>query len=184
MTTTDTRTVPAPGRHQIRPTAGASAPLTSAVTRSIVRTGRVVLDGVESTARRAAVPTVRIAMAVVFLWFGLPKAVPGASPAEGLAVRTVGALTGGLLHGDGARLLVAGLEIALGLALLLGRCMPLVLLVLLGHLCGTTAPLVLFPEETWRSPGVGTLEGQYIIKNVVLVAGIVVLAGWGMRPRP
>lgn len=122
----------------------------------------------------------RIAVAALMLWFGIPKTVPGGSPAEGLVERTVSALSGGLVAGDPARLGIAVLEVGLGVALLVGRCMPVVLLVLLGHMAGTATPLLLFPEETWRSPGVGSLEGQYVLKNVVIVAGIVVMAG-GMR---
>jgi len=132
-----------------------------------------------TSARAASVtaPVVRTALAVVMLWFGLPKLVPGGSPAEDLVVRTLDALSGGLVTGDAARLLVGGLEVALGAALLVGRALPVVLLLLLGHMAGTFAPLVLFPDETWLHPGVGTLEGQYILKNVVILACVVVLAG-------
>ena len=43
-------------------------------------------------------------------------------------------------------------------------------------MAGTITPLFLFPEETFVSfPFVPTLEGQYIIKNVVLVAAAIVL---------
>ena len=152
-----------------RPSAAAAAALRGRYDRVVART---------AAAAAAATPlVVRGALAVVMLWFGLPKLVAGGSPAEDLVLRTLDALTAGLVTGDAARLLVGALEIGLGIALLVGRAMPLVLLVLLGHLAGTTAPLVLFPSETWYHPGVGTLEGQYILKNVVLVACAVVLAG-------
>ena len=142
-----------------------------------------LLDTVEGAAARAGAPALRIALAVVMLWFGLPKTVPGGSPAEALAVATVDRLSAGIVTGDTARLAVAGLEITIGIALLVGRWMPVVLLVVLGHMVGTAAPLVLFPDLTWRSTGVGTLEGQYILKNLVIVAGVVVLAGAGLRRR-
>jgi uncharacterized membrane protein YkgB len=146
------------------------------------RTDRL-LDTVEGVAARAGAPALRVALGVVMLWFGLPKTVPGGSPAEDLAVATVDRLTAGVVTGDTARLAVAGLEIAIGIALLVGRWMPVVLLVVLGHMVGTAAPLVLFPDLAWRSTGVGTLEGQYILKNLLIVAGVVVLAGAGLRRR-
>lgn len=142
-----------------------------------------VLDRIQAVARHLSIPMVRLSLALVMLWFGIPKLFPGGSPAEDIAVRTVEVLVGGLFQDSAARLAIGVLEVGLGVALAVGRCMPMVLLVVLGHMAGTFAPLVLFPTETWHGPGVGTLEGQYIIKNVVLVAGVVVLAGWGMRGR-
>jgi hypothetical protein len=50
-------------------------------------------------------------------------------------------------------------------------------LLLLGvQMMGTFTPLVLYPGETWKVIGlVPTLEGQYIIKNVVLIAAAIVI---------
>jgi hypothetical protein len=51
-----------------------------------------------------------------------------------------------------------------------------VLLLLFMQMLGTITPLFLFPDETWiQFPIAPTLEGQYIIKNVVLVAAAIVL---------
>jgi uncharacterized membrane protein YkgB len=39
-------------------------------------------------------------------------------------------------------------------------------------------PLILLPNMTWTGPFVPTLEGQYIIKNVVLLAlALTIVAG-------
>jgi hypothetical protein len=44
------------------------------------------------------------------------------------------------------------------------------------QMLGTVTPLVLFPAETWiQAPIAPTLEGQYIIKNIVLVTAALVL---------
>lgn len=140
-----------------------------------------LLDAVETTARRAAVPSLRYGLALIMLWFGIPKLFPGGSPAEQIASETVEVLTSGLIVGDTARLMVGTLEIGLGLALMIGRAMPIVLLALVGHMAGTFMPLFIFPELTWHSPFVGSLEGQYILKNVLILTGILVLAGYGLR---
>lgn len=159
-----------------------SSSVTTPLHRALA-SGTAVTDRVASLARRIAPALVRYALATLMLWFGVPKLFPGGSPAEDLAVRTVEALTGGLLDGTAARLAIGGLEIVVGVLLVLGRAMPFVLLLVLGHMAGTFTPLVLFPAETWHTTGVGTLEGQYIIKNIVIIAGVVVLAGWGMNRK-
>ncbi|MEV4506826.1 DoxX family protein [Streptomyces klenkii] len=119
----------------------------------------------------------RISIGVIFLWFGIPKFFPGGSPAEPLAVRTVDALSLGVVEGDCARILVASAEIVIALMLLSGAANRLTAVLLIGHLVGACAPLLLFPSDVWRSFGVGTMEGQYMIKNVILVAAALVIAG-------
>jgi uncharacterized membrane protein YkgB len=118
----------------------------------------------------------RIALAIVFLWFGALKLVPGLSPAEDLAGRTIETLTFGIVPLEVALPILALWEVAIGVGLLLDRWMRVTLLLLFVQMLGTVTPLFLFPEETWvRFPIVPTLEGQYIIKNVVLVAAAIVL---------
>jgi uncharacterized membrane protein YkgB len=38
------------------------------------------------------------------------------------------------------------------------------------HMITTFGPLVFLPDETWSAFMVPTLEGQYIIKNLVIIA--------------
>lgn len=118
----------------------------------------------------------RIALAIVFLWFGALKLVPGLSPAEDLAGRTIETLTFGVVPIEVALPVLALWEVAIGVGLLIGRWMRVTLLLLFVQMLGTVTPLFLFPAETWvRFPIAPTLEGQYIIKNVVLVAAAIVL---------
>ncbi len=117
----------------------------------------------------------RISIGVVFLWFGLLKFWPGLSPADALALDTIDRLTFGLLPATLARLGLAVLETIIGLGLIFGKALRLTLLLLAGQMLGTVTPLVLFPEVTWAEFGVPTLEGQYILKNIVLAtAGITI----------
>jgi uncharacterized membrane protein YphA (DoxX/SURF4 family) len=118
----------------------------------------------------------RIALGIVFLWFGALKFVPNLSPAEELAGRTIEALSGGAIAPSVSLPVLATWEVAIGVGLLVGRWMRAVLLLLFVQMLGTATPLVLFPAETWTQfPIAPTLEGQYIIKNVVLVAAAIVL---------
>lgn len=118
----------------------------------------------------------RVALGIVFLWFGALKLVPELSPAQDLAGRTIEALTFGLVPEAVALPVLAIWEVAIGLGLLVGRWMRVTLLLLFVQMLGTVTPLVLFPGETWtRFPIAPTLEGQYIIKNVVLVAAAIAI---------
>lgn len=133
---------------------------------------------VEQAASRIAFPTLLGGLALIMIWFGAPKLIPGGSPAEAIAVHTIARLTGGLLAGDLARLILGILEVALGVAVLVPIVRRLALVALLGHMAATFTPLFLFPETTWHAPFVGSLEGQYILKNILVVGVIFVLLGF------
>ncbi len=118
----------------------------------------------------------RVALGVVFLWFGVLKFFPGLSPAEALAGRTIETLSLGIVPQQVALFILAIWECLIGLGLLTGRFMRVTLLLLFVQMLGTITPLFIFPGETWVVfPIAPTLEGQYIIKNAVLIAGAVVL---------
>ena len=125
---------------------------------------------------RNGVPLLRISLGVVFLWFGFLKFFPGLSPAQDLAARTVSALTFGAISPSLSVPLLAAWECVIGIGLIVGRALRLVLLLLLVQMLGTLSPIVLFPEELFvRIPYAPTLEGQYIIKNFVLISAAVVV---------
>ncbi|NIM52787.1 MAG: DoxX family membrane protein [Gemmatimonadales bacterium] len=125
---------------------------------------------------RYGVTLTRLALGVVFLWFGAIKFMPGWSPAADLATRTIDRLTFGLVGPQLGLPVLAAWESAIGLGLLTGKLLRLTLLLLFVQMLGTMIPLVMFPSVTFTAfPYSPTLEGQYIIKNLVLVtAGIVV----------
>ncbi len=136
-----------------------------------------------------AITLLRVSVGVVFVWFGALKFIPGFSPADEIAADTVSALTFGLIDPPFSLIALAVLETVIGVGLLTRRFMRITLLLLFGQMLGTLTPLVLFPDVTWfRPPLLPTLEGQYIIKNLVLVsAGITIGAtvrGGGMVDDP
>ena len=138
---------------------------------------------------RHGVRLLRISLGVVFFWFGVLKFFPGLSPATELALRTIDVLTGGLVPPAVAINVLAAWECAIGLGLLFGIAMRATLLLLFVQMLGTITPIFLFPELVFtRVPYAPTLEGQYIIKNIVLVsAGIVIGAtvrGGGLSAEP
>jgi len=118
----------------------------------------------------------RISVGIIFFWFGLLKFFPGFSPAETLATSTIQVMTGGLVEPRHALIVLATWECLIGLGLILGKALRATLLLLFLQMPGTVSPMFLFPELTFQQiPFVLTIEGQYIVKNLVLVsAGIVI----------
>ena len=138
---------------------------------------------------RHGITLTRVALGVVFLWFGAIKFVPGWSPAADLAARTIERITFGVVPPEIGLPLLAAWESLIGIWLLLGRFLRLTLLLLFVQMPGTMLPLVLFPSETFTAfPHAPTMEGQYIIKNLVLVAAAIVVGatvrGGELRAEP
>lgn len=133
----------------------------TAITRWMARYGIVLL---------------RVSLGIVFFWFGVLKFIPDASPAQDLATRTIDVLTFGLVKPQLSLPILAAWECLIGLGLITGRFMRATLLLLFVQMAGTITPVVLFPAEVFtRFPYAPTLEGQYIIKNAVLIsAGLVI----------
>lgn len=125
---------------------------------------------------RYGVLFLRISLGIVFLWFGFLKFFPGLSPADEIATKTIEQLTFGLIQPEVSIILLAAWETLIGLGLITGLFLRITLLLLFVQMLGTLTPLILFPAETFtRFPYAPTLEGQYIIKNLVLIsAGMVV----------
>jgi uncharacterized membrane protein YkgB len=125
---------------------------------------------------RVGVPVLRIGLGLVFLWFGALKFFPDLSPAQDLATRTISQLTLGAVGPDISLPILATWESLIGLGLLSKRFLRTTLLLLGVQMVGTVMPLVLFPAETFTQfPYAPTLEGQYIIKNIVLVGAAIAI---------
>jgi uncharacterized membrane protein YkgB len=144
---------------------------------------------ITSSLARSGVPVIRVGLGLVFLWFGALKFLPGLSPAQDLATRTIERLTLGIVGPDISLPVLATWECAIGLGLLTKRLLRATLLLLAAQMLGALMPLILFPAETFTSfPLAPTLEGQYIIKNIVLIgAGMVIGAtvrGGGLTADP
>lgn len=124
--------------------------------------------------KRSFIPFARIALFIVFFWFGFIKLI-GASPASPLA-EALTAKTVGLEFFWPLFLFLALIECIIGLLFLIPKAVRVVVPLLLIHMLVVCSPLVLVPEATWQAPFVPTLEGQYIIKNIVIVAAALGIA--------
>lgn len=113
-----------------------------------------------------------IAMGIVFIWFGALKPL-GLSPAEALVAKATAWIpVPGFLY------ILTAWEIAIGVCFLFSRLIRWGVVLLFLHMPGTLLPLLTLPEETFvRAPFALSLEGQYIVKNLVLIAAGIVLGG-------
>ncbi len=140
------------------------------------------IDKIATVLTAHSITMLRVSLGVVFLVFASFKYVSGASPAENLAIATVDKLTFGMVSGDSALLLTALTETVIGITLLTGRFVKVGLIVMAGALVGIMSPLVLFPDQMWSGNG-PTLTGQYVFKDIVLVAGALVVAAHALGAR-
>ncbi len=125
---------------------------------------------------RYGVLLLRLSLGIVFFWFGALKFFPGLSPAQELAGNTIHILSFGLISPSTANLILAAWECLIGLGMITGVWMRITILLLLLQMAGTITPIFLFPEAVFtRIPYAPTLEGQYIIKNLVLISAAVVV---------
>lgn len=148
----------------------------SSILNSVNRRIAVVDTVLTRWMARYGIVLLRVSLGIVFFWFGFLKFLPGFSPAEDLATRTISVMTFGLVAPSVALPVLAAWESLIGLGLITGKFMRVTLLLLFAQMAGTMTPLFFFPAETFTIfPVAPTLEGQYIIKNLALVsAGIVI----------
>lgn len=129
-----------------------------------------------------SITALRIAIGAVFLGFGVLKYFPGVSPAQNLTEATTHILFLGLVPGDVAIVMIATLECTIGILLLANRGMRVAVWLLATEFVGILSPLVLLSGRLFAGPhGAPTLEGQYCLKDIILVAAALVIAAGTFR---
>jgi uncharacterized membrane protein YkgB len=125
---------------------------------------------IASVMDRWSIPALRVAVGVVFVWFGALK-VLGVSPAADLVASTV------YVFPPSVFVPILGVwEVLIGICLLYPPLTRVGLLLLAFQLPGTFLPMVLLPDVVYVTfPHALTVEGQYIVKNLVIIAGALVL---------
>jgi len=117
-------------------------------------------------------PILRISLAINFIWFGALKVVWD-SPAQELIAQTV------FWFDPEIFIPFLGVwEVLIGVFLLSKRTIRLAILLLVLQMPGTFLPFIVLPEVCFENfPFVLTTEGQYIIKNLVLISAAIVVGG-------
>lgn len=119
---------------------------------------------------------IAISIGVVYFLFGILKFFAGLSPAEDLAKQTMSLITFGLIPDNISILLLASWETVVGLMLIFNLFKRAAIILAFTHIIFTFTPLFLFPELTFlQSPFQPTILGQYIAKNIIIVAALITM---------
>jgi uncharacterized membrane protein YphA (DoxX/SURF4 family) len=127
--------------------------------------------------RRWGVAALRLSLGVIFIWFGVLKPL-GLSPAAPLVRATVGWMP--LLSPDAWVAIIGWWEVLIGVTFLFHRTTRIAIALLALQMAGTFLPLIMLPHVTFQAgyvPYVPTIEGQYIIKNLIIIAAALVIGG-------
>jgi uncharacterized membrane protein YkgB len=121
---------------------------------------------------RVSLPALQISLGIIFIWFGVLK-IFGDSPANDLITKTI------YWFDPAIFIPVLGVwEAAIGICLIVPAFIRIGLFLLALQMPGTFLPLILLPEVCFQSvPFNLTLEGQYIVKNLVLIGAAIVVGG-------
>lgn len=111
----------------------------------------------------------RVALFVVFFWFGFLKIIH-VSPAEGLVTNLHQATIASLMPIEHFLVFLGVVECVIGVLWLIPSLTKIAFGVFILQMFTTFLPLLFLPKDTWQNTLVLTLTGQYIIKNVVLIA--------------
>lgn len=127
----------------------------------------------------------RISIGIVYLWFGALKVI-GVSPAAPLISDAWSFMP---MPPNTFVQIIGVLEILIGLGFISRIAMRLVIGAMLMQMLGAMSPLILAPDRMWAQfPHALTLEGQYVIKDIILISAALVIGatvrGGGLTEKP
>ena len=117
---------------------------------------------------------IRLPLFVIFFWFGLLKVIE-LSPAKQLIIDTVFWMS--FLSAEAWVIVIGYWEMLIAIFFLSKRTTFLAMILLFLQMSGTFMPLILLPDISFQSsnPLLPTLEGQYIIKNIIIITAALVI---------
>jgi putative oxidoreductase len=133
---------------------------------------------VDDWLERYSVVLLRISMGLVIFGFGVLKYFPGVSPAQSIVLAVNHRLTFGLMPDNVTLVLFATVESLIGLSLITGVGLRMIIYPLTVWAVAILSPVVLMPGRLFSGPDhAPTLEGQYVLKDVILLTACLVVAG-------
>ena len=117
---------------------------------------------------------IRIPLFIIFFWFGLLKVLE-LSPATELIIDTVFWMP--FLSAEKWTIVIGYWEMLIGVCFLNKKTTLLAMVLMFLQMTGTFMPLVILPDVTFQSsnPFLPTLEGQYIIKNIIIITAALII---------
>ncbi len=119
--------------------------------------------------KKFSLPMARWAIFIVYFWFGILK-VFSLSPANPLVAELLEKTLHGFISFNNFIILFGLFEMLIAFVFIIKGMERLAFLLLVIHLITTIMPLFLLPAVAWQSFMIPTLEGQYILKNVLIIA--------------
>jgi uncharacterized membrane protein YkgB len=139
-------------------------------------------EAIASFMRRWGTLALRVSLAIIFVWFGLLKPL-GQSAATTMVKATVHWMP--VFSPDTWVAIIGWWEVAIGVTFLFQKTIRIAIALLALQMVGTFLPLVILPEVTFQPGGypyAPTMEGQYIIKNLLIISAALVVGGTVRRP--
>ena len=117
---------------------------------------------------------IRIPIFIIFFWFGFLKIID-LSPAQQLVKDTVYWMP--FLTAESWTYIIGAWEVLIAICFLFKRTTLIAMILLFLQMSGTFLPLVILPEITFQNsnPFLPTLEGQYIIKNIIIITAAIMI---------
>lgn len=138
---------------------------------------------IAATMQQWGIPAIRLSFAVIFVWFGILKPL-GLSAAAPLVLATVDWMP--LLSAENWLSVIGWWEVVIGICFLFRSTLRIAIALLFLQMVGTFMPLVILPGVTFQEglmPFGPTVEGQYIIKNLMIISAALVVGG-SLSDRP
>jgi len=124
--------------------------------------------------RKVSVPLARTGLFVIFFWFGFLKLF-NLSPANPL-VEALLESTMPFMTFDTFIVFFGMFECIIGILFLIKGAERVAIAMLFVHMATTLMPLLLLPQIAWSGFMIPTLEGQYMIKNILIIAAAIGVA--------
>ena len=143
--------------------------------RRLNRLDRRLIKGMHNR----GIPILRIALGIVFLWFGMLK-ILGFSPVTSLIAGTYSFFPSEFFIPA-----LGILEVVIGLGLIFKLALRTTLALLWIQLIGTIISPLLNPAPFIANgnPFLLTMEGEFVVKNLVLIAAGIVIGGHEVKTR-
>lgn len=126
--------------------------------------------------KRWGITAMRISFAIIFVWFGILKPL-GLSAAEPLLKATVSWMP--FWKPELWLSIIGWWEVVIGITFLFKPTTRIAIGLLFLQMLGTFMPLFFLPELTFQEGNLllPTMEGQYIIKNLLIISAALVIGG-------
>jgi len=122
------------------------------------------------------IPMIKLSFAIIFIWFGILKPL-GYSAAIPLVKATVTWLP--FFEPETWVGIIGWWEVVIGIFFLFQKTIRMAILLLFLQMSGTFMPMIFLPEVVFQNGNIflPTMEGQYIIKNIMIISAALVLGG-------